>query len=150
MSTTPPSVEAAAAMQALLNGPAAKPPPGVLPNFVDPHDISAAVIAVMSTCLIVTFLVLSIRSYTKLRLMHSVACEDCTLIVPHPQYPAVMITDSHLDVMILAWVSTSLPSTGILPLFLMLMSIAGTSSLYSTFNSQLETWRRKAHVGCAA
>lgn len=61
----------------LLNGPAAKPPLGVVPNFVDPTTLNAAVITVVSICLVIGTLAVLIRSYTKLVLIKSIAYEDC-------------------------------------------------------------------------
>ena len=61
----------------LLNGPAAKPPLGVVPNFVDPTSMNTTSISVISICLIVGTLAVLIRSYTKLLLIKSIAYEDC-------------------------------------------------------------------------
>ena len=61
----------------LLNGPAAKPPSGIVPNFVDPITLNAAVITVVSICLILGTFAVLIRSYTKLVLIKSIAYEDC-------------------------------------------------------------------------
>lgn len=61
----------------LLNGPAAKPPSGVVPNFVDPTTLNAAVITVVSICLMIGTFAVLIRSYTKLVLIKSIAYEDC-------------------------------------------------------------------------
>lgn len=61
----------------LLNGPAARPPLGVVPNFVDPTTLNAAVITVVSICVTIGTFAVFIRSYTKLVLIKSIAYEDC-------------------------------------------------------------------------
>ena len=71
-SPTPEQIKAA-----LLNGPAARPPPGVEPNFVDPTNLDTAVITVLSVCLTITSFAVLIRLYTKLFVMKSAAYEDC-------------------------------------------------------------------------
>ena len=71
-SPTPEQIKAA-----LLNGPAARPPPGVETNFVDPTNLDTAVITVLSICLTITSFAVLIRWYTKFSVMKSVAYEDC-------------------------------------------------------------------------
>ncbi|MDI1486417.1 MAG: hypothetical protein OHK93_005645 [Ramalina farinacea] len=51
----------------LLNGPAAKPPSGVVPNFVDPTTLNAAVITVLG---LIGFITPSIFDYQVLGGIH--------------------------------------------------------------------------------
>ena len=67
----------AAQLQALLNGPAGPPPPGVTPNFVNPPNHTTLAIAVMTVGLTASTLVLLMRIYTKVYLIRSLALEDC-------------------------------------------------------------------------
>ena len=77
MATPSPSQSPEQMQAELLNGPAAKPPVGVVPNFVDPTNLDTAVITVLSVCLIIGTLAVLIRTYTKLMLIKSIAYEDC-------------------------------------------------------------------------
>ena len=66
-----------AQLQALLDGPAGKPPLGITPNFVNPPNHATLAIAVMAIGLTISTLVLMIRMYTKIFLIRSVVLEDC-------------------------------------------------------------------------
>ena len=57
--------------------PGLKPPPGVTPNFINPHNYQSKIIAVVSVCLTVATLVTALRLYTKVFLIKSVKSEDC-------------------------------------------------------------------------
>ena len=66
-----------AQMTAVLNGPAATPPPGVKPDFNTQSSFLPAFSAVVALCVGITSLAILARIYTKLFLMRSVAYEDC-------------------------------------------------------------------------
>ena len=67
-----------AQLQALLDGPAESPPPGVIPNFVDPPSIYPQIIVTLVLTLCISTLALAIRTYTKLRVIKAWHLEDCT------------------------------------------------------------------------
>ena len=69
--------QAQAELQALLNGPAAKPPPGVLPNFNDPANLNAFVILTVTLCVTFGTFSVAIRMYTKKFIIRSFEREDC-------------------------------------------------------------------------
>ncbi len=73
--TTTPTPEQ---LQALLNGPAGKPPAGVLPNFQNPPNLNAFLILTLTLVLTFGTLAILMRMYTKLFIIRSVAYEDCT------------------------------------------------------------------------
>ena len=58
--------------------PALAPPPGVVPDFINtPGSLKPAVYATAAVCITVTVLGISIRLYTKGRIMKSLGIEDC-------------------------------------------------------------------------
>ena len=66
-------------MQALLDGPALVPPPGIKPNFVNPENQTRYfVLTIVLTVTVSTFALL-MRVYTKTCLIRKVGWEDCTL-----------------------------------------------------------------------
>lgn len=76
--TTPsPAQQSQAAIEALKNGPAGMPPPGVTPAFVNPPNINSLVIMTMALCNALVAVAVIIRVYTKLFLIRSTAAEDC-------------------------------------------------------------------------
>lgn len=74
-SLTPEQVQAT--IQALLNGPATKPPVGVMSNLENPPNLDATIIPVLAICLTAATLAVFVRMFTKLFLLRSVAYEDC-------------------------------------------------------------------------
>ena len=75
ISTT--SDQSQAKTQAILNGPAGRPPVGVVPNFHDPPNLDTAVTTIVAVCLFTSTLAVLIRMYTKSFLIRSIAYEDC-------------------------------------------------------------------------
>jgi hypothetical protein len=63
--------------QALLDGPAMNPPPGVMPNFVDPPNLRREVILGLTIYMTTATLVVLMRLYTKLFLFRKIIFEDC-------------------------------------------------------------------------
>ena len=76
MGTSPESLTPAQ-LQALLDGPAGVPPPGVIPNFVDPPNYDTRAVTVMAIGSTVSMFVLLIRIYTKAFIIRSLVLEDC-------------------------------------------------------------------------
>lgn len=70
-----------ATLEQLLEGPGLKPPPGVLPNFIDPPSQSAANLACNITCLTVATICVAIRMYTRLVITRSHGWEDYTCVI---------------------------------------------------------------------
>lgn len=66
-------------LDALLNGPAGPPPPGVRPNFDDPANLNGLVILTLTLCLVFATLAVLMRTYTKLFLIRSWDYEDCEI-----------------------------------------------------------------------
>ena len=67
-----------AQLQALLDGPAVSPPPGVIPNFVDPPSLYPQIIVTLVLTLSIATLAVIIRVYTKLHVIKAWHLEDCT------------------------------------------------------------------------
>ena len=61
----------------LLDGPAAAPPPGHVPNFIDPPTLFDWYIVTITLCVSISTLAIVMRVYTKAVLMRKVASEDC-------------------------------------------------------------------------
>ena len=53
------------------------PPPGVVPNFINPYSIQKSLIASSVVCLALTSLTTAIRLYTKLYIVNAHGWEDC-------------------------------------------------------------------------
>lgn len=64
-----------AVKDAILDGPALAPPPGVKPNFVNPDNLAHPELAVLQ--LTIATLVVLMRIYTKLGVLRKMQAEDC-------------------------------------------------------------------------
>ncbi len=53
------------------------PPPGVIPNFIDPPKTQAGIIVVVAVGLLLTTVCVCIRVWTKVRITKKVEWEDC-------------------------------------------------------------------------
>ena len=53
------------------------PPPGVVPNFIDPYSLRGIIIAITAVEMTVTTTVTALRMYTKLFILKSHGWEDC-------------------------------------------------------------------------
>ena len=69
--------QAQADIQSLLEGPAGKPPLGVLPNLQNPPYTDATGLFLLMLCIAISTISVFIRFYTKLFLIKSTAYEDC-------------------------------------------------------------------------
>ncbi|KAK3329250.1 hypothetical protein B0H66DRAFT_17417 [Apodospora peruviana] len=67
----PPEVQ-----QKILNGPALTPPPGVIPNFIDPANRNGQAIAVIAVCLFFAACVIVLRLYSRLVVTKRMLPED--------------------------------------------------------------------------
>ena len=67
----------AAAAEAMLLGPGLKPPPGVIPNFIDPPSEAHWVYVVLPICLAVSTPFVLIRLYTAFFILKSHGWADC-------------------------------------------------------------------------
>jgi hypothetical protein len=65
--------------EALLNGPAMQPPPGVVSNFIDPPNFKEDMVVEEIILLTLSTIAISIRLYTKLRINRQENLEDCKL-----------------------------------------------------------------------
>ena len=64
-------------LQALLDGPAAKPPSGVTSNLNTSSNLDGAFLAILTLCLLFATLCLILRMYTKSFIIRSIVLEDC-------------------------------------------------------------------------
>ncbi|KAF2235595.1 hypothetical protein EV356DRAFT_523099 [Viridothelium virens] len=67
-------------LQAILNGPALPPPPGVQPNFIDPHNFWLVGVIVVSLGFSIATLSLMMRLYTRCFIMRQVGIEDLRVV----------------------------------------------------------------------
>ena len=101
MLEAPPGSLPPAKKEALLNGPAGKPPAGLQSNLDNPATLDGTIIAVLTLCLVVSTTFILVRSYTKKYLIKSVALDDCKscLWSTSAAYP------TRPDIIVIAWVS---------------------------------------------
>ena len=64
-------------LHALLDGPAGKPPSGVVPNLQNPPTLDGLIVFCIIFFSIITILALSMRLYTKAFIIKVWAYEDC-------------------------------------------------------------------------
>ena len=57
--------------------PSIAPPLGVVPNFINPEDISYRVFAVAGVCLPLLLIFVGLRIYAKVRILGSRTLDDC-------------------------------------------------------------------------
>lgn len=69
-------------LQKALDGPAMAPPPGIIPNYVDPPNLEKEFYIDLILCLTISVLVVSMRMWTKARLLRKVQIEDCKKLLP--------------------------------------------------------------------
>ncbi|KAI1260527.1 hypothetical protein F5Y18DRAFT_404937 [Xylariaceae sp. FL1019] len=66
--------------EAILEGPALAPPPGVIPNLENPRNYNAITIAADSICITITIIFVAIRAYVKLCCLKKIHLEDVIMI----------------------------------------------------------------------
>ena len=57
--------------------PAAPPPPGIVPNLVDPEDLEAVTIAISVLMIVLTLTAVALRFYSTALVTRSTGLEDC-------------------------------------------------------------------------
>ncbi|KAI1464126.1 uncharacterized protein F4812DRAFT_443469 [Daldinia caldariorum] len=72
--------------EAILNGPALTPPPGVFPNFVDPPNKTAMAFAAVTICLVVSTLAVIIRLYSRFICTRTPKFEDYLVVAAFGTY----------------------------------------------------------------
>lgn len=65
-------------LQPSLDDPAMSAPPGMHHNFVNPSNIEIEYRTLMIFCLVISVLAVSMRMWTKARLLRKVVLEDCS------------------------------------------------------------------------
>lgn len=68
-----------AEVQKILDGPSAKPPPGVERNLVNPQNWDTIVLLTIILCSVFSTVAVAIRCYTKFRIVRKWGWEDCKL-----------------------------------------------------------------------
>ena len=63
----------------LASAPAGVPPPGVVPNFVNPHRNSLTLIVVGSVSVALMMCFVAVRIYTKVAIVRKYSPDDCEL-----------------------------------------------------------------------
>ncbi|KAF5862058.1 hypothetical protein ETB97_012205 [Aspergillus alliaceus] len=74
-------------LEALLAAPALAPPPGVTPNFDNPHNGNGYAWGITTVCMIVATLCLFLRWYVRIWLDRKVRIEDALTICAYVCYP---------------------------------------------------------------
>lgn len=67
---------------ALAELPGLTPPPGVIPNLVNPHSIGTELAFLAILHIVLTVLLTAIRMFTKIRLIKAYGWEDCKCSSP--------------------------------------------------------------------
>lgn len=65
------------AQQAILNGPALDPPPGIMPNFDNPPNGNAIGLAITTVSISISTAALVLAAYVKLYRVRKAHLEDC-------------------------------------------------------------------------
>lgn len=68
-------------VQALLDGPAGMPPPGLIPNFDSPSKLNPSAVAIIIFCMTLATIAVAIRIYTKICLFKSLMYEDYAILL---------------------------------------------------------------------
>lgn len=63
----------------IRNSPAADPPPGIIPNFTDPPNLTRTSIGLVIAGMVIIISVALIRFYTRVFCLKRVRVEDCSL-----------------------------------------------------------------------
>ena len=86
---------------------AVPPPPGITPNFVNPDYNDGGTVPVTAVFLTLSTIALSLRVYTKARVVKLFGAEDCMYKFPLVVYILWLIR--FIDIVILAYVCRSRP-----------------------------------------
>ncbi|KAK2595900.1 hypothetical protein N8I77_013689 [Diaporthe amygdali] len=74
----------------VLDMPAMEPPPGVIPNFDNPSNQNTMALAIMSLCLTVTTVTVSLRFYSRWAVLGMLQLQDYLLLVTFGIYVAIL------------------------------------------------------------
>ena len=66
------------------------PPPGVVPNFDNPHNQNTMALAVMSVCLAVSTIAIALRFYARWAVVKVIQWQDYLLLVSFGMYIAII------------------------------------------------------------
>ena len=66
--------------QASLNIPALLPPPGVIPNFINPPSLDLELLIASIVCLTFMGLFAGMRFYTKIAIKNRLGWDDCKIL----------------------------------------------------------------------
>ena len=69
--------------------PGLQPPPGVVPNFINPENYQSTIIATLTVCLTTATLLTLLRLYSKVFVIKCIVLEDCK----YPYDPSTGLTD---------------------------------------------------------
>ncbi|KAI0404725.1 hypothetical protein F4802DRAFT_566069 [Xylaria palmicola] len=72
-----------AAQQAVLEGPALAPPPGVIPNFTNPSNLETLTYAVLGICLFLATVFILLRAYGRWYLVGTMSVGDCLTLLAY-------------------------------------------------------------------
>ena len=95
--------QAQAALRTLLEGPAASPPAGVVPDFDDTANLDIYVALSIPLCIAFATVAVILRMYTKTFILRVLAWEDCGFYFLSYDVAAFAYC-YRLDVIVLAWV----------------------------------------------
>lgn len=70
-------------LEALLDGPALAPPPGVIPRIENPRSLIATGWGVSVACIVVATAAILLRVFTKTRIIRQVNLADCSCLGYH-------------------------------------------------------------------
>lgn len=86
--------------------PALPPPPGVIPNFVNPYSEAQSGIIENVICIILTTTIVWVKMYTKVFVMRDSGWEDCRCpALPFAEIGCTMDDLTLTDTMLASWVS---------------------------------------------
>ena len=73
------SLSSAGGLAALAKTPALAPPPGVVPNFIDPYNQGPILLVIGSILLALMMILVTVRAYTKIFIQRKLSWDDCSL-----------------------------------------------------------------------
>lgn len=137
--STTSTLERQAKMEAILNGPAGTPPPGILPNFDDPSNQDIWVILTLTLAVTFATLAVWIRMYTKKFIIRSLTYEDCRLPCDRREFPSLTLARCSV-----AWLGNAKVD---LERLTELTAIGGRNWANCPVRLDDKTWRWKTHLG---
>ena len=80
----------------LQNEPALQPPPGVIPNFVDPPGYDASIRALEGVFMALMLIALGVRICVRVKITRVWGWDDCMLPILHKLYHNVLTRHRHM------------------------------------------------------